>query len=251
MIRPRSTARSRSWYDVPGRWEKQSSFPLSGCLGYQKHLGRTGGYRILLTDAYAYRGSLRHVIEHSDVENKLLTDYVGVSFLYADRPPREAGRLPPPAERKVVDFERIVFAAWWSVPIQAFSFQGTTLTKKGERLGEEDVRFLSLRAEGQDWFGQPFISPTCDIPVAGRYHISIECVKGPEQGCVQLFQNEAPVADMVDLWAETRAKSGALRLGTLDLAEGPNALMIKLPQKNEKSTGLGFDLISIICERAN
>ncbi|MHC4742696.1 MAG: glycoside hydrolase family 172 protein, partial [Planctomycetota bacterium] len=29
------------WYDVPGRWEAKRSFPLSGCLGYKKHLGRT------------------------------------------------------------------------------------------------------------------------------------------------------------------------------------------------------------------
>ncbi len=33
------------WYDVPGRWEARRSYPLSGCLAYQKHLGRTGGYR--------------------------------------------------------------------------------------------------------------------------------------------------------------------------------------------------------------
>src|SRR4030095_7352086 len=46
------------WYDVPDRWEKRISFPLSGCLGYAKHLGRTGAYRLFLGDAYAYRQSI-------------------------------------------------------------------------------------------------------------------------------------------------------------------------------------------------
>ena len=36
---------------------KALSFPLSGCLGYEKHLGRTGGYRLFLGDAYAFRQS--------------------------------------------------------------------------------------------------------------------------------------------------------------------------------------------------
>ena len=43
---------------MPGRWEKQLSFPLSGCLGYQKHLGRTGGYRLMVGDAYAFDKSI-------------------------------------------------------------------------------------------------------------------------------------------------------------------------------------------------
>ena len=46
------------WYDVPGRWERRQSLPVSGCLDYKKHLGRTGAYRLFLTDALAYRESI-------------------------------------------------------------------------------------------------------------------------------------------------------------------------------------------------
>jgi hypothetical protein len=38
-------------------------------------------------------------------------------------------------------------------------------------------------------------------------------------------------------------------MGQLELAEGRNNLMFKLMGKNEKSTGLGFDLIQVICVR--
>jgi hypothetical protein len=38
-------------------------------------------------------------------------------------------------------------------------------------------------------------------------------------------------------------------LGQLELAEGKNNLMFKLVGKNEKSAGLGLDLIHIICAR--
>ena len=75
------------WYDVPDRWEKTLSFPLSGCLDYQKPLGRSGGYRLMLGDAYAFRKSIRQTIEHAPTGNDIETDYVGVTYLYlADSP---------------------------------------------------------------------------------------------------------------------------------------------------------------------
>ncbi len=63
------------WYDVPDRWEKRVSFPLSGCLGYAKHLGRTGAYRWFLGDAYAFRTGIRQTIEHAGEKNSISTDY--------------------------------------------------------------------------------------------------------------------------------------------------------------------------------
>ncbi len=111
------------WYDVPGRWEKQLSFPLSGCLGYQKHLGRTGGYRLMLGDAYAFRKSIRQTIEHAGTENSLPTDYCAVTYLYLLQNSTLEQTLPPAADRKVVDLQQIVFTPSWSVPIQAFTFR--------------------------------------------------------------------------------------------------------------------------------
>jgi hypothetical protein len=237
------------WYDVPDRWEKRLSFPLSGCLGYAKHLGRTGGYRLFLGDAYAFRRSLRQTIEHSGEKNNLPTDYCSVAWFYAERHPNAEPALPPLQDRAVNDLRETVFPAWWQTPLNAWSFDRASLARKKEQIEGEEVRCLSLTATGEDWFGPHFLSPVCEVPAAGRYAIYLEVVKGPAQARVQLFQDENPVADPVDLYAERPSKSGRLLLGRLDLAEGKNNLMFKLVGRNERSSGLGLDLIQIVCVR--
>jgi len=149
----------------------------------------------------------------------------------------------------VNDLDEVVFPAWWQTPIYAWSFDRATLTRKKEQINGEEVRFLSLVGTGQDWFGPHFLSPTCNLPSAGRYAIYLEAVKGPAQAQVQLFQNENPVAELVDLYAEKPTKSGRVLLGKLDLSEGNNNLMFKLVGKNDRSSGLGLDLVQVICVR--
>jgi hypothetical protein len=237
------------WYDVPDRWEKRLSFPLSGCLGYAKPLGRTGGYRLFLGDAYSYRHSLRQTIEHSGEKNNIPTDYCSVTYLYSEHPPQPAVSLPPLKDRAVKDPQEAIFPAWWQPAIYAWSFDHASLTRKKQKLGNEEVRCLSLTAEGADWFGPHFLALTCDLPADGRYAVFIEALKGPAQGQVQLFQNENPVAEPVDLYAEVATKSGRLLLGELELKEGRNDLMFKLVGKHEKAAGLGLDLIQVVCVR--
>ena len=237
------------WYDVPDRWEKLLSFPLSGCLGYAKHLGRTGGYRLMIGDKYPYTQSLRHVIEHAGEKNSIPTDYCSVTYLYAERPPTPPIEPLPLKDRAVHDLGEIVFPAWWQLPINAWSFDNATLARKRVKLGSEEVKYLSLSATGSDLFGPHFLSVTCDVPAAGLYEIQLETLKGPSQARIQLFQNENPCAEPVDLYAAQPAKSGRLTLGKLELAEGKNPVMIKLVGKNDQSSGLGLDLIQVICVR--
>lgn len=237
------------WYDVPDRWEKRLSFPLSGCLGYAKHLGRTGAYRFFLGDAYAYRQSLRQTIEHAGEKNNIPTDYCSVAYFYSAGRPTVALAAPPLKDRAVRDPQEAVFPAWWQTPIHAWSFEHATLSRKKEVIDKEEVRYLSLVATGEDWFGPHFLSPECEVPAAGRYAIYIEAVKGPAQARVQLFQNENPVSEPMDLYAEKPMKSGRLLLGKLELQEGKNDLMFKMVGKNENSAGLGLDLVQIVCVR--
>jgi len=192
------------WYDVTGRWDSKRSFPLSGCLGYMKHLGRTGGYRLFLGDAYSYRKSVLQTIEHAPTGNDLLNDYCAVTFLYSLERPTCEFELPPVAQRKVIDLKRIVFATWWNIPISAFSYRDGMLTKKEEKIDGKNVRFLSLQAKGNDVFGHHFICFICELPAAGKYKISLDAVKGPSQGKVQMFMDEAPVGPEVDLYAAER-----------------------------------------------
>jgi len=239
------------WYDVSGRWDSRRSFPLSGCLGYKKHLGRTGGYRFLLGDAYSYRKSILQTIEHAPTGNDLLNDYCAVTFFYSQNKPTCEFALPPAAERKVIDPKRIVFATWWNIPISAFSYRNATLTKNAEKLDGKNVQFLSLCAEGNDTFGHHFICFICELPAAGKYKVSLDAIKGPSQGKVQMFMDEAPVGPEVDLYAAKRECALGEYAGTVELAEGPNNLLFKLVGKHAESQGLGLDLTNIICERVD
>jgi hypothetical protein len=235
------------WYDVPDRWEKPLNFALSGCLGYQKHLGRTGGYRLLLGDAYAFQTSVRQTIEHAGTGNDIPTDYAGVTYFYAEHP--VAAPLPESPGRAVADLDEIVFPAWWQIPIRAFPFQETTLTRRTVKVDGEDVRFLSVRGGAPDWVGPPYLYVTCHVPREGRYAVLIEALQSPEGGQVQLFQDEVPVGAPADLFSPTTQPTGPLRLGELPLTEGDNPLMLKLLGKNTAATSLGLDLIQITLRR--
>ncbi len=239
------------WYDVPGRWERRQSLPVSGCLDYKKHLGRTGAYRLFLTDALAYRESIDLSIEHAPTGNDLLTDYTSVTFLYSAERPDALAPLPPIEARRVVDFERVVFSPGWSVPIRAFSLSSATLAKTVEEIGGERVRMLSLKATGDDIFGPHYVAFELEAPEAGRYRVLVEAMTGPSQGKVRLFRNEEPLGEPVDLYAAERAKSAPLLLGTVELEAGGNILFFRSAGKNPASRGIDIDFVGITLERAN
>jgi hypothetical protein len=237
------------WYDVPGRWDSPVARALSGCMLYQKHLGRTGAYRFMLGDAYSYRKSILQTIEHGPERNEPITDYTGVTYLYSEGRPAAEFKIPTKSEREVVDLKHIVFAAHWGVPIRAFAFNEATLTRKEVPAGDGKTRVLSLRAKGEDFFGAPFVSLTCELPAAGKYKVHVEVVKGPEQGVVQLFQDESPVGPAIDLYSEKPVLANVY-LGEVQSAEGANDLMFKVTGKNAASKALGFDLMNIICVKS-
>ncbi|RIK72937.1 MAG: hypothetical protein DCC67_18535 [Planctomycetota bacterium] len=237
------------WYDVPGRWETRRSFPLSGCLGYQKHLGRTGGYRLMLNDAYAYRKSIVQTIEHAPERNEMINDYCGLTLLYSAERPTCSFELPSLEDRRVVDPKRIVFALWWNNPIYAWAFQNASLERTVQRVGGDETRLLSLVSTGGDAFGEPFISFICEIPAAGRYRISLRAAEGPQQGTVQLFHDESPVAEGASFYAEEPRLGKPKPLGELALEEGPNNVLIKLVGKPQGAKHRRLDARELICER--
>jgi len=237
------------WYDVPGRWEARVSRPLSGCLDYKKHLGRTGGYRIMLGDVYAYRESILQTIEHAPENNELINDYVGVTYFYSLNRPACDMSLPRIADRKVTDPKKLKFATWWNVPVYSSSINNAVIEKRSSGIETEggwDVRVLSFRGKEEDFFGLHSISFTCEFPASGTYDVSIDVVKGPGQGIIQIFRDEAAVGNEADLYSETMAVSEGITMGRLEFTEGKNQVMFKITGKNDNSEGLGFDLTNII-----
>jgi hypothetical protein len=237
------------WYDLPGRWYSAFSFPLSGCLGYFKPLGRTGAFRFFLTDAYAFRKSALFTIEHGGENNSIPVDYAATTFFYSDTPPAGSAPLPRMAARAVADPARVVFAPGWAVPVDFFSFENATLTKRREKYSGQTLHSLVFNATGKDMIGEHQIGLVLDMPVTGRYRILIEAVRGPEKGIVQVVENDIPVGEKQDLYAAAREKTAPLPLGVLSLKEGPNVVTFRMVGKNTQSSALGLELLNVVCER--
>jgi hypothetical protein len=238
------------WYDVPGRWEKRLSLPLSGCLDYKKPLARTGGYRLFLNDAYAFARSIDHTIEHGPEGNDVPTDYASVVFFYAEGRPEGLEPARPAAERRVAGLERIVFVPGWSVPIHTTSFENATFAKAVVAAGDRRVRVLSMRTAGAaDIFGPHQISFVCDLPETGRYRVSIKAVLGPEAGIVRVYERDRPAGRAVDLYAAERALGEPADLGVFEMEKRDNVLTLTLVGANPRAKGMGMDLAEIIFER--
>jgi hypothetical protein len=237
------------WYDVPGRWESRVSLPLSGSLDFKRHLARTGGYRFLLSDAYPYRSSIVSTIEHGPSGNKIPTDYVSVTFFYSAERPTANLALPPVERRRVMDPTTAVFTPGWTTPIHSFSWSNATLAKLDEKVDGENLRHLSLDAQGREVFGPHYLSFICEMPAAGRYRVSLQVITGPDQGIVQLFRDEVGMGPAADLYSPERHKSAEISMGELELDEGPNRVMFKLVGQNPASSGSGIDIYRIVFEK--
>jgi hypothetical protein len=234
------------WYDVPDRWDGPVARALSGCMLYQKPLGRTGGYRFFLGDAYSYRKSILQTIEHAPERNQGIADYCSVAYFYSENRPAMTLDVPSLVARKVSDPKRIIFSAHWTLPIMSFSFADATISRKSVPAGQGNERCLSMRSRGGDFFGPPFISFLCDLPAAGTYKVTIDAVKGPEQGVLQLFRDESPIGPQADLYSASPVRTNAIPMGEITVREGNNKIMFKIVGKNPASTTFGLDLINVV-----
>jgi hypothetical protein len=236
------------WYDVPGRWYEALSLPFSGCLDYKKSLGRTGGYRLFLADAYSFRRNLRLTMEHGGEGNAVPADYTGVTYYYLDR--AEGGDpLPSVAALGILTPDSFTIVPGWQEPIHAFSIDHATLTKATTKIGNDTVRYLSLRQTGPPSLSGHFVAITVEILEAGSYAVSADLVRGPDSGVVQLLVADQPVGESIDTYGPEGGLTGPRKLAELRLERGPNHLYFGLVGQNPKSRGLGFDLVRVKFDR--
>lgn len=251
------------WYDVPGRWEGRMSLPLSGCLDYKKPMGRTGGYRFMLTDSYAFRESIEYTIEHGPEGNAWPADYASVVFFYAQEPDGAGDRrggseargrgaatgAPDKGGRAVREPDRIVFIPGWNVPIHTTSLQNAVWTKASVGVGRERVRVFSMKTGGEDVFGPHHVSWLFDLPERGRYNVSVKAVLGPDQGIVRIFERDKPAGEAVNLYAAERTLSGPLGLGAFEMDKGGNIVYLHLVGADPRAKGMGFEIAEVIFEK--
>ncbi|MFN8573320.1 MAG: glycoside hydrolase family 172 protein [Gemmatimonadaceae bacterium] len=224
------------WYGVPGRWDRAISLPFSGSLGYSISLGRTGGFRTYLGDAYAYQRDINFTIEHgTDTGNSTITDYAAVTYFYSRQPPTTGATDLSPAARRVTDVNHIVLDPSWLVAIDAFSFRNATLAKRSEKgFGQ----FLALVADSaNDVFGPHGVDLVATTTAAGRYRVSVQTVHAPDGGIVRLFDRDQPVGTALDTYSPQRERGELTYVATLPLSEGDNVLHFRVTGTNPAITG--------------
>ena len=225
------------WYGVPGRWDRAISLPLSGSLGYSISLGRTGGFRVYLGDAYAYQRSIDFTIEHgTDTSNNTITDYAAVTYFYSQHPPAVRATDLSPAARQVLDVNHIVLDPSWLQPIDAFSFRHATLAKQTEK----DVgQFLALVADSaRDVFGPHGVDLVATTTAAGNYRVSVQAMNAPDGGIVRLFDRDQPVGTVMDTYSAQRVRGALTYVATLPLVEGSNVLHFRITGTNPAMAGV-------------
>jgi len=237
------------WYAIPGRWERTFSLPFSGCLLYHDYLGRTGGYRFMLNDAYSFEKSIQQTIEHGPENNQVVTDYVGVAYYYADRPQPGPKPLPTAATLRVNDPTRIVFGAHWNMPLSTFGLSGCTITRGDLKVGQGSVHALSLRAANAGGFADAHFGLRADLPRAGKYKVYVHAVKGPAGGVFRLSDGTSFLGPEVDLYASEPTEDKRLYMGEFEAQEGENVIFLQAVGKNPASSAFGADLVFVICER--
>jgi hypothetical protein len=237
------------WYDIPGRWNGRLSLPLSGALDYVKSEGRTGAYRLMINDAYAFRRGLKLTIEHGGEGNRVAADYTGVSYFYLQDSPTNPPALASAASRAVADPEKLIFVPGWNEAIAAFSFENMSLRKQQIKVGDSDVRVLSIEAKGEEMFGPHYIAFTVRISKAGDYRVSLEALRGPSQGTVQLMFSNVLVGKATSFAAPSLMKAEAVDLGTVRLKSGENQLFFQLANQAGKADPFHVDMVRIACTR--
>ncbi|MCJ7680286.1 MAG: DUF2961 domain-containing protein, partial [Candidatus Aminicenantes bacterium] len=203
----------------------------------------------MIADALAYNKSIDFTIEHSPEDNADPTDHTSVTFFYSLDPPALDSPLPPVEARRITSPEKIVFVPGWNVPVRTSSLQNATWTKKSEEVGEERVRYLSMKTSGADIFGPHHIAFITDIPEAGNYKISIKAILGPDQALVRMYRRDRPIGEAANLYAEGRSVSDLLPLGIQYMSAGDNPVYLHLVGKDSRSSGLNLDLVQIVLER--
>ncbi len=248
------------YYALPGRWDGRCAMPagLSGAFDYNQHISRTGGYRVLLGDAYSFERSLRFDLEHGPENNAVPADYTSVAFYYLDRAAGAGEPAPTLAQRRVISLGAFKMHFF---PILGLDMMiNASLEPGGRDLGKGWIatarfaRDTNGTPEGltavddttyDDVFDPPTLALRVSAPRTGRYAIFAHALSGRDAAMLQLAVNGDPVGAALDFYAPAPANNDPRLLGEVDLVAGANRLYLTLPGRNASSQGSGVDLVSI------
>jgi len=228
---------------------KEYAGPYTGFVaiheqGASNWTGQNSMYRWYVHDPIRFQKSIRWTIEHGHANN-FENDYSSVAYWYQLEPHKRFpklpdNRLPPggvnvpppaPAIEGVLDAELLLDKVKTTLGDAAIVPPGKQYSRG------EVVLFAARKPKASIMF-------TVTPPLVGRVQIGARFARGDEMGRYQLYVDDKPLGQPIDLfnneggaWGKHVLPTGDIMFGTVDLESGPHKLKFLCAGKNEKSHG--------------
>lgn len=216
------------WYALLDRWDRGNSLPIHGCLDYSLPMGRTGGYRLFLSDKMSYENEIYHGMEHGGERNSFPVDYTSVSFLYAAQP--LTGREEPTDEKREV-----------YLPTEhAFFPQLMKLTLDG---GVQVAHERGIRMTTKN--GGMVRIMLDDVP-EGKYKVLLNYFEKPEGADFQIWQRQKQLSDWISTRGEAELFKDRVYVGDIELTQQTNSVTVRLRAAPDGGNQFELALITLV-----
>jgi len=223
------------WYFKDGTFDAD----FHGLILKEDATGRVAAYRHHIPDAIPFKRSIKVTFEHGH-GNEQEADFATTSFWYQVEPHKEWNTILKPSLR--IPLQR---------PVPGGAIEAETVNIESI----ESFRIDDMSEYGPDWSAMHQITLTGHkdgeyfISLANlrekKYHIDVFGTTGPEYGVFELFSNDVRKATF-DGYSAKIEPAQKFRINDIDTKNGEIRIRIKIPTKNELSTGYGAGLDAFV-----
>jgi len=217
------------WYALLDRWDRGISLPIHGSLDYSLPMGRTGGYRLFMTDKMSFEKDINHVIEHGPEGNEFPVDYTSIAMFYAAQPLQS--KIEPTDELREVYLPK---EHEYFPQLMDITLGGGAEVKldRGVRMktdGHHTVRIMLN-----------------DVP-EGKYKLAISYFEKENGAEFAIWQRQKMIADWKSSQANQEKLNEKIQMGSIVITKQTNSITFHVRKLNE--IGKEFELDRIFLER--
>lgn len=214
------------WYALLDRWDRGVSLPIHGSLDYSLPMGRTGAYRLFLTDKVTFENNLQVTIEHGPEHNRFPVDYTSVAFYYGSKPATCA--VQPTEELRTVYYPstHVFFPQLMNLSIG----DGLKVANRGRLVAEtEREGMVRIMLE--------------EVP-EGVYKVKLTYFKTSDSGEFEIWNRQKLIKSWEDAYNEKEERVENADLGIFTLTRHTNSISIKV-RKTERGSKFHFDTLTL------
>jgi len=222
------------WYALMDRWEGKMSLPLHGALDYSIPFGRTGGYRLFISDKMSFQKSLFHSIEHGPTWNAFPVEYTSLALYYGDKPPTDA-----PEPNALQSTVYVPDTLYLYPQLMDFNLDGDMAIQTSWKYGTGG---LSYRFTVND--NSHIRISLADIP-DGTYSLGVDLIEDPSGCDFSIWQRQTRVSDWKSTHHPEEKRTEEVVVKALDVGEFKNTLTFQFKTLKDRNSFLLNRLVLI------